>query len=135
MARRLTRVEGLERLKRRLADLSEGGRAEILKANQRNAEEFADTVRQIIPKGEPADGNLVDTLEVKAGETETGVLVTIGGPDQPHPLHLEAGHRNADGSHTPPKPYWNPAKRVLRKRARGRAGRALSKAIKDVTHD
>ena len=133
MARRLTRVEGLERLKRRLADLSEAGRAEILKANQRNADEFADTVRKIIPKGNPEDGNLVDTLEVKPGETETGVLVTIGGPDQPHPLHLEAGHRNPDGSHTPAKPYWNPAKRVLKKRARGRASRALNKAIKDVS--
>lgn len=127
-----SRTEGMDAYRRRMLSLiPERLQANIRDANDKNAEEFMGLVRRIIPKGEPADGNLVETLEKRAGEG-TSVIVTIGGPEAPHPLHLEAGHKNPDGSHTPPKPYWNPAKRVLRKKARGRSARALNKAIKET---
>lgn len=101
------------------------------KANQANADEFAGRVAAIIPRGDPSNGNLVDTLVVRPGEeSETAVLVSIGGPGHIYPLHLEAGHRSKDGTHVPAKPFWNPAKRVMRKRARSRGARALSKAVK-----
>lgn len=123
-------TEGKERFRRRMIErLPQAARAEIEKANDANAEEFMTGVRRIIPRGDPANGNLVDTLEKRRG-TGTGVIVSIGGPNQPHPLHLEAGHKARDGSHVPPKPFWNPTKRILRKRMQGRASRALTKAVK-----
>lgn len=128
-----TRVEGLEALRAKVLDrFPEAAKEEMRKANEKNAQEFEAGVRRIIPKGDPKNGNLVDTLNT-AAEGETGFRVTIGGPGAPYPLHLEAGHRNADGSHTPAKPFWNPTKRVLAKRARGRANRGMNKAVKAVS--
>jgi hypothetical protein len=128
-------VEGLERLRAKvLQRLPAKAKALLTAANDKSADEFLETVRRIIPHGDGADGHLVDTLEkIPAKDSETGVAVTIGGPDQPHPLHLEGGHRAADGSHVPAKPFWNPAKAVLRKRARNRAGRAMNAAVKSIT--
>jgi len=128
-----TKVEGLERLKARVSALPEKAKAELRVANERNATEFEAMVRSIIPTGDPANGHLKDSLVKGPGITETGVVVTIGGPQAPYPLHLEAGHRNADGTHTPAVPFWNPAKRVLRKKQKGRATRAMNKAVKAIT--
>lgn len=129
-----TRVEGLERLRKRVLDrLPAELKAEIKKANDKSADEFMGTIRRIIPKGDPKDGNLVDTLtKFEPRDSETGVGVSIGGADQPHPMHLEGGHRAPDGSHVPAKPFWNPAKRVLAKRIKGRATRAANKAVKAI---
>lgn len=127
-----TRVEGLKRLRQKVMQrLPDAAREEMRKANLKNADEFEATVRRIVPKGDPADGRLVETLhQHDVPDSPTAVAVTIGGPDQKHPMHLEGGHRAPDGSHVPGKPYWNPAKRVMAKRAKGRAGRALNKAVK-----
>lgn len=130
MAKGRTRVQGLARMRKRvLQRYPAAAREEIKKANDRNADEFMGLVKRIIPKGDPRDGNLVDTLEKRDGE-DTGVLVTIGGPAAPYPLHLEGGHRAPDGTHVPATPYWYPAKRVLLKKTRGRASRAMTKAAK-----
>lgn len=127
------KVEGMARLRERLLAMA-GPQAEAAmhKANARNADEFKATVAAIIPRGDPKDGNLVDTLR-RYSPGGIAEAVSIGGPDQPHPLHLEAGHRNRDGTHTPGKPFWNPAKRVLRKKTEGRAKRAERAAIKAIT--
>lgn len=130
MAKGRTTVAGLTRLRKRVLDrYPDAAREEIKKANDRNADEFMGLVRRILVKGDPRNGHLVDTLEKQDGE-DTGVIVTIGGPAAPYPLHLEGGHRAPDGSHVPAKPFWNPAKRVLRPKTRGRASRAMSKAAK-----
>lgn len=130
-----TKVEGLARLRAKvLQRFPAAVKADMKAANRKNAEEFAATVRRIIPKGDPKDGQLVETLQISDAEgSETGVEVTIGGPSAPHPLHLEAGHRNRDGSHTAAKPFWNPAKRTMSKKAKGRANRVANKAIKGLT--
>jgi hypothetical protein len=128
-----SRTEGLERFRQRvLSRLPEAAKAEIRKANNTNADEFIAGIRRIIPHGDPVNGNLVDTLAKRQG-TGTGVIVSIGSKDQPHALHLEAGHKAPDGSHVPPKPFWNPTKRVMRKRIKGRAARAMNKAVKMVS--
>lgn len=124
-------VQGLDRFKARLAQLSQAARAEMRKANDKNADEFLAKVAQIVPRSNDADGvELAETLEKVPGETETGVKVQIGGPGAPYPAHLEFGHMGPDGKKVEAVPFWYPAKRVLKKRARGRAARALSKAIK-----
>lgn len=107
-----------------------------LEGSLENAEAFAKRIRLIIPKGDPKDGRLVDTLETgKVASSETGAFATIGGPAAPHPLHLEAGHRNKDGSHTPAKPFWFPARRVMAKSFNARQSRKINKAIKALRND
>lgn len=114
--------------------LPERLKAELRQANEQNADEFMARIESIIPRGDPENGNLVDTLVKRPGErSEMAVLVSIGDHQHKHPLHLEAGHRNKDGSHTPAKPFWNPAKAVMRKRLNARAARALRKVVKEVT--
>lgn len=132
MASRVTRVEGLEGFRRRMLETIPAAAREKLKAaNQKNAEEFAALVRRIVPKSPEDDGvQLASTVEVRDGTTETAVEVTIGGPAAPYPFHLEHGHAAADGSHVPGKPFWNPARRVLRKKTNSRRARALNAALK-----
>lgn len=133
-------MTGKTRVERRaasLARLTESGRAKMKGANEASAREFAALVERIVPKGAPGENDaarLVDTLEVRpvGGDEGVAVEVTIGGPAAPYPLHLEAGHRAANGEHVPGKPYWNPARRVLRKKLRARAARALNAAVKEL---
>jgi hypothetical protein len=123
----------MDRLRKRmLAMAGPEAQAEMVKANEKSAADFKAGIVRIIPRGDPAAGNLVDSLQDYAvGPTGRGV--SIGGPGHRYPLHLEAGHRNRDGSHTPGKPFWNPTKRVLMKRINGRAVRAERAAIKRIT--
>jgi hypothetical protein len=131
-----TRTEGLKAYRAKLLNrLPDAAKAEMQRANERTADDFLATVKRIIPRGDPKDGNLADTLEKRAGDPEfggLGVAVSVGGPGHPYPLSLEAGHKAPDGSHVPGKPFWNPAKRLAAKRHKGRASRAQSKAIKSV---
>jgi hypothetical protein len=132
-----SRVEGLQRLRQKVLDrFPKAARDVMREANEKSATEFESTVRRIAPKGDDLAPELLETLEKRPGDVEfggLGVLVTIGGPQAPYPLHLEAGHKARDGSHVPPKPFWNPAKRVVSKRHKGRAARALRKAIQIAT--
>lgn len=128
-----TRTEGLRRLSRRARILPAVGRAEIAAANDKSADDFVALVRRIIPKGDTEQPELESTLAKQAGSAEdgeTGVTVSIGGPQAPYPLHLEGGHRAANGKHVPGRPFWNPARQVTNKRHKSRAARALRKAIK-----
>lgn len=127
------RVEGLERLKARIAKLSEAARARMTSANEKNAQEFHDKVAAIVPQtNDKYGGDLKATLTMEKGETETGFLVSIGGKEAPYPLHLEVGHVGPDGKKVPATPFWYPAKRVLKRRAQGRRNRSLKQAVDDA---
>ena len=132
------RVQGLQRFRQRIAQaLPDSVKREVVKANDKSADEFMNTVRRIIPQGDDEAPELISTLTKRQGDPEyggLGVIVSIGGPEAPYPLHLEAGHKAPDGSHVPPKPFWNPAKRVSAKRTNNRAKRAASKAIKALAN-
>lgn len=132
------KVEGLQRFRQKVLDrFPKAAKDEMRGANQKSAEEFAATVqRSLSGLGDELAPELVSTLQVRHGDPDfggLGVLVTIGGPEAPYPLHLEAGHKARDGSHVPAKPYWNPAKRTLSKRHKNRGARALRKAIQLTT--
>jgi hypothetical protein len=127
------RTEGLDKLRRKLvSQLPEGMRKNIRDANLKNAQEFKAKVLAIIPEDH---GDLAASL-TSEDVGDIGVKVSIGGPTAPYPLHLEAGHIDArTGEHVPAKPYWFPAKRVLRRRFTNRISRGVTKAIKDLAKD
>lgn len=129
-----TKVENLKIWRQRMIGvLPKAARDELREANEKSADQFMETIRRILPVGEPERGHLLATLSKRAGDPEfggLGVIVSLGDAAHPYPLHLEAGHKAADGSHVPPKPFWNPAKRLVSKTHRGRAQRALTKAVK-----
>lgn len=128
------RGEDLARIRAKMLGLlGPEAKAATRKSNALSAKEFEALVRQIVPRGPEERGHLVDTLR-SWSVGETGVAVGIGnrGGGKPYPLHLEAGHRNKDGSHTPATPFWFPAKRVLKKKHNNRALRAERAAIKTI---
>jgi hypothetical protein len=100
----------------------------IKAANQQNATEFKDQVLAGIAHG---DGTLEATVKLEP-VGEVGFKVSVGGPEAPYPLHLDAGHMTPAGVHVPAKPFWYVARRLLRKRFRARAARARTKAIHAV---
>lgn len=126
------RTLGLERLKAKIARLPPAAKARMAKANEQSAGDMAGTARLLLKRGDPKGGHLEDTIRVEKGETETGYLTRVGGPGQPYPLHLEAGHKAADGSHVPPQPFWYPAKRKWAKAHKRKMGRVLQAAVDDI---
>lgn len=126
-------VLGLKRLQDRTQRLPEAARERMRRANEKNADEFKAKVESIIPHtGDDKGGDLKSTLVKEKLDNDTGYRVSVGGPEAPYPMHLEAGHMGPDGKPVPGKPYWNPAKQVVKKRARGRSARALNAAIRDA---
>lgn len=124
-------VEGLERLKAKIAKLSEAARQQTSDANQKSATEFMNKVAAIVPRSNDPDGiELVNTLKMTEGGSGTGWIVSIGGPGAPYPAHLEFGHIGPGGNKVEAVPFWYPARRVGLKRHKNRAGRALNKAVK-----
>ena len=126
------RVANLARFKARLlAIVDPQAIATLRKANAKNAQDFRDTVARSVPRGDPEDGQLVDTLTVREyPPTATGV--SIGDEKHPYPLHLETGHRARDGTHVPGKKYWFPSKQATKKRAHNRLLRAERAIIKSA---
>lgn len=125
------KVVGFESLRAKmLRIIKSSGEATLLKANQKNADEFAALVRSAVPQDpHPLHGHIVDTLH-QARVGAVGVEVSIGDADHKYPLHLEAGHKFPNGTLAPPRPYWLPSKRVVKKRSHARIIRAERAAIK-----
>jgi hypothetical protein len=129
-------LEGLDRLRRKmLRTMPKAARDEMLRNNRKNADDFASTYKGALGKGDPRNGHLVDTVEV--GQLQAngvrgsalGVAVSVGDAEHPYPLHLEGGHIGPDGNLVAPQPAWNPAKQVVKRRARSRARRSLKKVV------
>jgi hypothetical protein len=126
------KVEGLERLKKKMLALAGPQNEAVMRAaNQKNADEFEALVRSIIPRGDPEDGNLVTTLH-QTHPSPLATAVGIGSDALPYVYHLETGYTAKDGTHVPGKPFWFPARRVVRKRAHSRIVRAERAVIKSI---
>lgn len=107
--------------------------AEALKAvNGQNAEEFAQRVRAVIPVDDAASVHLAETVRTEPGKSPLARRAVVGGPEAPYPAHLEYGHIGPGGVHVAPRPFWWPTWREGKRRFKGRASRAASKAIKLV---
>jgi hypothetical protein len=124
------KVANIQRSRERILSLASPAQIAKLKAaNQQNADEMRTTVARIVPR---EHGELAATLNTYSLGV-VAVATAIGNTETPYPLHLEAGHRNHGGSHTPGKPFWNPAARVQRKRWAQRVRRAGNDIIKSAT--
>lgn len=129
----MAKVVNIERLQARFAALPAAIRAAAMRAAEENADEFVSLITRTVPKGEDAGkGNerLVDTLQKGPSKLGFGVRVTIGGPEAPYPAHLEFGHMTKGGKHVPAKPFWYPARRILKKKQRDRISRRVRDAIR-----
>jgi len=128
------KVLGLESLQAKMYRLiGPEGKSVLKAANAKSAREFMALVRTACPRDEDEGGHLIDTLE-QTDRGEAGVVVSIGreGGRFGYPLHLEAGHKTKSGKHVPPKPFWFPSLRVLKKRSAGRGNRAMKQVIRRV---
>lgn len=126
-----TRTEGLDSFKAKFTRrLPAEARQKVKAANLKNAEEFRALLVRIMPSSEDAP-HLRDSVELKE-VGEFGVQVSEGNAQVPYPAHLELGHRARDGTQVEAMPHWFPAKRVLKKKHRGRQSRAMNAALKAV---
>jgi hypothetical protein len=133
-------VKGLDRRRSIvLARFKAIQKANIRDANEKNADEFASQVVSAISHTSaelPAAGHVPLEQTVRKEQFgEVGFRVSIGGPQAPYPLHLDAGHMASDGKHVPAQPFWWVTLRLLGSRFRSRRNRAQSAALKAFARD
>lgn len=118
----MAKIQGLDRLRKRLRELPEDVQAAIEPALLKGANEIADLQRALAPK---ESGELAASITIHAPETtERGMRVTIEA-DAEHALHVEAGT-----SETVAQPFFRPGYRLGKKKAQARIKRAISAAAK-----
>lgn len=152
-----TKVQNLERLKRRLAAIPKAARAEIRKALEKGADEIVTMARVMAPRD---DGDLVRSIGRTFGEfvpensNVRGVVAGggLGDPDLSVTIHagdakayyaafVEFGtaphpqgglFKGTDHPGGAAQPFFFPAYRLLKKRVKSRINRAVRKAARDV---
>ena len=108
-------VIGADRVRRKLAQLEQRVKAEVDAANQKSGSELIATARIL----HPGDGSTQAEINGTVQE-DGGYLADFGSKAK-----VTEGDRG-------PRPFVNPALSVLRKRHKGRARRAVNKAVKKV---
>lgn len=137
------KIENLERFKRKLAAMPAVAREEIRAAIAASAEEIVDLMKRMVPvdKGDLRDsiawtwGNapkgttVLATSSSRGAAADAGLVATIyaGGGDAYHAFWVEFGTVNMKA-----QPFFFPAFRIGKKRARSRIARATTKAAKKV---
>lgn len=137
------KVIGQERLRKKLHELVNVGKAEIKKAMETSADEIVSLAKGLVP----ADtGSLRDSIgwtwgkapkgvltlgKVKSDAVDSGFTITIyaGNSEAFYARWVEFGTQNMTA-----RPYFYPSYRALRRRAKGRVTRAVNKAFKKVSN-
>jgi len=151
-----TRVLGLDRLKRKLRAFPKAVEAEIARAMETSANEIVAMAKSLAPVddgdlqmsigwtwGDAPKGAIVLGKVKSAGRGAGNLQITVfaGGGDAFYARFVEFGtapHTNAGmfaGSKHPgtaAQPFFYPAYRALRRRARGRVTRSVNKAAKRI---
>jgi HK97 gp10 family phage protein len=152
-----TKVQNLERLKRRLAAIPKAARAEIHKALEKGAQEIKTMARVMAPQDSGDLRNSVDYtfgaftpensnvrgVQAGAGLGDPDLSVTIHAGDAkafyaafiefgtaPHPQGGQFTGTQHPG--TPAQPFFFPAYRLLKKRVKSRINRAVKKAARNA---
>jgi len=135
------KVEGLERLKAKVAAMSPAIKAAIRAAIDKGADELVATMKAIAPVDSVDGGELRDSIEKHDGRTELTVMVVAGGPTttrkgkgKPYDYSraVEFGHVAEDGSFVPPDPFFYTTYRARKRRIQNRIKRAISAAAKSA---
>lgn len=152
-----TKVQNVERLKKRLEAIPKAARAEIRKALEKSAQEITTMARVMAPEDSgdlkrsigytfgaftPENSN-VRGVEAGAGLGDPDLSVTIHAGDAkafyaafvefgtaPHPQGGE--FKGTEHPGTAPQPFFYPAYRLLKQRVKSRINRAVKKAARDV---
>lgn len=119
-----TKIEGLDKLKAKLARIPVETKREIKAALEKSADELVAMQGRLVPVD---TGDLSDSIQSKPGRHDLAVEVSAGGGDAFYGHFVEFGTVN-----TPAQPFFFPAYRALRRRIRGRITRATKKAAKTV---
>jgi HK97 gp10 family phage protein len=117
-------VKNLERWNAAVAKMAEAPKAAINEVLEKNSGEFADRLRNNIPK---ESGDLATTIVDAKGPKALSRVVSVGNSEHPYAAALEFGHMDK-GVHVPAKPFFFPLLRVMRKKLRSRMRRVIKKA-------
>jgi HK97 gp10 family phage protein len=120
----MANVQGLDRLKAKLAAMPEVAKQEIMSALDKGADELVAMQKRLVPVD---DGDLRDSIEKTEGRHELAITVQAGGPEAIHARWVEFGT-----SKTSAKPFFYPSYRAIRRRIRSRVTRATKKAAEKV---
>lgn len=130
----MARGSGLDDLERRIKAMQVAPREEIGRALDVSAAEIADTARLLAPSD---DGDLRASIRTEQGAHELARTIEAGGPTTTRPVRdgINATYDYALGTEwgtaeTRAQPYFFPAWRLGRKRAKSRIARAVRKAAK-----
>jgi HK97 gp10 family phage protein len=131
-------VKGLASLQRKLLGFPPKAEAAIMAAMEKSADTMVALMKNLVPKesgalrdsigwtwGDPPKGSLV---VAKSSPTRGGLRITIfaGNDEAFYARWVEFGTQA-----TRAQPYFFPSYRALRRSAKSRVSRAISKAIKD----
>lgn len=125
----MSKVEGLDRLKRRLAAMPVEARKDIRKALDEGAARIVNLSRGLAPVDE---GDLRRSIRVLPGEHELQVKVAAGGPLTQRPVRhgLTAPRFDYAGKAEAQNPFFFPAYRALKKSISSKVGKATRDAAK-----
>lgn len=117
-----TRIEGLDRLKKRLARLPARMKAEVRASLEKSADELVAMQKRLVPVD---DGDLRDSIRWEGGRHELSIDVKAGDNKAFYARFVEFGVLAR-----PASPFFFPAFRASRKRIKGRTARAVRKAVR-----
>ncbi len=137
-----TKVEGADKLKRKMAGFPQQARREIARAMEQSAEEIVRLAKSLVPVDQ---GDLRDSIGwnwhgLPQGSVELGQVRTEGKGAGNLSIVIYAGDDKAfyarwvehGTSQRAAQPFFWPAYRALRKRVRSRTSRAVNKAARNV---
>jgi HK97 gp10 family phage protein len=119
-----TKTDGLAKLQAKFAALPGAVKTDMLAATHQNADEFKAMAKRLAPRDR---GDLSESIEKIPGRHELAVIVQAGGPKAFYARWVEFGTVRMRA-----QPFFFPAYRALRRRMKGRASRASTKAAKRV---
>lgn len=136
------RVQGLDSLNRKLTQAIPQRAKEVTRqAMEKSAEEIVKMMKQLVPKGET--GRLAEsigwtygdapegTMAIMSGDAgDGGIKITIyaGGGEAYYARFVEFGTQNMSA-----QPFFYPAYRMNRRRAKNRIRRAIRKGVKEAS--
>lgn len=130
------KIQNRERLRQKIAALPGAIRTELMKAVLASGREINALQRQFVPR---EDGELAATIDMIVNEAELKVTLVAGGE-----FTTKAVQHGRDGEYDyafaqefgtremAAKPFFYPAYRLGKKRAKARISRAITKAAKQV---